>query len=476
MKNKWRLFLYGLSFFEGGLMLFTELASSRKIAVFFGGSLYVWLIVLCITLLGLAVGYLWASKNIATKEKDIVILSRLFLVLSISLMIWRFNDNIASWLIHYDFELVSSVMIDATVLLFVPMFIYGAITTFIVSILQQGTHSSSVYARVLAISTIGSIVFGILSVILFFPYIGIIRSIEIFAATCIVIGILLYKANFSFIALFVLCFVIPSKKFRGRVLYQNDGVFSSVIVLEDNTTRYLMVNYIIQSFIDIRQSKTMRYVELIDSIAHVQNWKGKKVLILGLGGGMVANKLSKYTSDITGVEIDPRIIDCAKKYFNLSKSVNSICADAQWFVHKDTNKYDVIIMDLFNGEEPPAYLLTVENFQRIKKLLANKNSILIVNWYGYHSGNLGKGTRVLANTLRSVGFYSAYISTTSDESRGNMIIYSSLDKFVLPESNTHIIPDNSSNTADKNVLSLLNANVNYQWRKGYLEFIRFFWQ
>lgn len=476
MKNKQVLFFYIVSFIEGGMMLFTELASSRKISVFFGGSLYIWLVILCITLSGLAAGYLWASKKISTKDKDIKILSRLFFVLALALIIWKFNNNIALWLIHNNFELIVATVIDAIILLFVPMFIYGAVTTFIVSILQQITSSSSVYANVLALSTIGSIVFGILSVLLFFPYVGINFSVISFAIVSMILGILIYKANVLLVVLVTLLSIIPTKKIRGNILYQNDGAFSSVIVMDNDKTRYLMVNHIIQSFIDKKNSKTMDYVELIDSIAKIQNWKDKKMLILGLGGGIVGNKMIPYTKEIVGVEIDPRIIECAKKYFNLDSKIKTVCADAQWYLHKENNKYDIIIMDLFNGEEPPAYLLTIENFQKIKTLLNDDNSLLIINWYGYYSSTSGKGTRILANTLHQSGFYSAYISTNNKEGRSNIVIFTSTNKSILPSGNINVQLDDNINTYDRNILSLFNAKANYNWRRDYLQFVQYWWR
>lgn len=476
MKNKKTIFFYFLSFIEGGMMLFTELASSRKISVFFGSSLYIWLIILCITLSGLAAGYLWSSKKVSNKDNDVRILSRLFFLLAFSLIIWKFNDSIALWCIENHVELITATILDAAILLFVPMFVYGAITTFIVSILQQNTNSSSVYAKVLALSTIGSIVFGILSVLFFFPYIGIKASIMAFAILSAIIGTLTYKMNGLAIALMTVLSILPTNHIRGNILYQNDGAFSSVTVIENGYTRYLMVNYIIQSFIDTRYSKTMDYVEVIDSIAKKQQWKDKKILILGLGGGILANKMMPFADKIIGVEIDPRIIECAKKYFKLDSKVETVCEDAQWFLHHEKNKYDVIIVDVFNGEEPPTYLLTVENFHKIKSLLHTDSSLLIINWYGYYSGTEGKGTRILANTLHQAGFYSIAIPTNTDERRSNLVFFASLHSTHLPKTNLSIPLENQVNTYDKNILSLYNAKANYNWRKDYLEFIKYWWK
>lgn len=474
------LIFFLLSFIEGGIMFVTELASTRKIAVFFGSSLYVWLIVLCITLIAMAVGYFWANqllqKNNQKSPQTIAetTLSNLFFVLALTLALWKFNANFSLFLIHQNFGLLSSVILDALFLLAIPMFASGAITTLIVAIVQK-QHTTPLYGKILAFSTLGSVVFAVIAVLVTFPYIGVQTTMYLFSIIALLIAILLKKINYLSVILFIIITMYPEKKLRVNVLYQNDGAFSSVMVAEQNRVRYLLVNYIIQSFEDYATGKTLKYADIIDSVLQLNKQEPKKILILGLGGGIIANKLAQHTTDITGVEIDPRIIDCAKKYFNLNKSVKAVCEDAQWFIQKDTSVYDVIIMDMFNGEEPPAYLLTKENFSLLKNHLKNKNSFIIINWYGYYSGKLGKGTRVLANTLNKSGLHVSALPTSTEEDHSNLIFFASENKSILPSSKITLIPDNEINTADKNILSSFNAPANFNWRKNYLNFIKIWW-
>ncbi len=473
-------FLYGLSFLEGGMMFTIELASTRKISVFFGSSLYVWMIVLSITLIGLAAGYYWANYRIEKRKSnnsqlDIKDISTLFLYLSLALLVWKFNNTIALGLINGTIGLIPAVGIDALILVAFPMFLLGAITTFFVAIGQTIQSHRPVYGKILAFSTLGSVVFAVFSVMLFFPYIGVQNTILSCSVLSLLLSIMLHKIKWFSVVVVLLGILIPEKNIRVNVLYENDGAFSNLMVVDQYQTRYLLVNYIIQSFKDNVNNKTLEYAELIDSVARVQHWKNKNVLILGLGGGILANIMERYSHSITGVEIDPRIIQCAKKYFGLNPKVNAVCEDAQWWIQKDTNRYDVIIMDLFNGEEPPAYLLTKENFERIKNKLMKKDGMIIINWYGYYAGNIGRGTRILLNTLSSVGFNISAVPTNSYEDRSNLVIYASLDTNNLPINKIKIQNENAINTADKNVLSLLNAEVNYQWRKGYLKFIQNWW-
>ena len=468
---------YFISFLEGGMMLTTELASARKMAVFFGSSMYTWLMVLCITLAGLAIGYYWASYFLSKKHAFQVsrqILSFLFFLLSIALLLWKFNTHLSLFLIDHHFGLLTSVTIDALVLLFPSMFMYGAITTFIIH-LSQEFSTLPVYGKILAFSTIGSVVFAVISVLYAFPFIGIQSTINVLSIIALLLSIGIFTIDYLKIIIYLFIFILPEKKLNKNILYQKDGAFSNIMVVQEGDIQYLLVNYIIQSYEDIKPCRTASYIHCIDSILKIHNISNKDVLILGLGGGVLANKLVTYNKNIVGVEIDRRIIDCAKKFFSLNKKIKVVCEDAQWFLHQTKDKYDIIILDLFNGEEPPSYILTKENFLKMKDILKNDSGLIIINWYGYYSGTIGKGTRILINTLNVANFYTSCFLTNKKEENSNILIFARLSPCGLPVSNIKMDNEYDVNTEDKNILSLLNADANFEWRKNYLHFIRHWW-
>ena len=105
------------------------------------------------------------------------------------------------------------------------------------------------------------------------------------------------------------------------------------------------------------------------------------ILVLGVAGGSVIKTLVeeiKYKGKITGVEIDPEIINIANTYFKLNKVENLeiIIDDAFEYVLKTKNKYDLIIIDIFQDTTMPNFLF--ENFftNRICLLLKSKGFIL----------------------------------------------------------------------------------------------------
>lgn len=103
----------------------------------------------------------------------------------------------------------------------------------------------------------------------------------------------------------------------------------------------------------------------------------KNVLILGLGGGTAAKLIRKFWPEakITGVDIDPVMVELGKKYLSL-KADKIYVKDAYDF---NTAGYDLVIVDIYNGEKFPKKF----EDEKFLKLLA-KNRLVVFNrlYYG----------------------------------------------------------------------------------------------
>ena len=79
--------------------------------------------------------------------------------------------------------------------------------------------------------------------------------------------------------------------------------------------------------------------------------KPKRVLIVGLGGGSMIHFLKRYDPEvkIDSVEIDPAVVEIAKKYFNVpdDDNVKLMAEDGLKYLESTDAKYDVIYMDAF---------------------------------------------------------------------------------------------------------------------------------
>ena len=111
--------------------------------------------------------------------------------------------------------------------------------------------------------------------------------------------------------------------------------------------------------------------------------KMDSVLVLGVAGGSVVKTLItdfEFTKSITGVELDPEIIEIANSYFDLDKVTNFKCIidDAEQFVSTNKDFYDLIIIDIFKDTEMPEFLFQESFISAIKQRL-NKNGFIIFN-------------------------------------------------------------------------------------------------
>lgn len=107
------------------------------------------------------------------------------------------------------------------------------------------------------------------------------------------------------------------------------------------------------------------------------------VLVLGVAGGSVIKTLVddfKYKGNITGVEIDKEVIEIANRYFQLNEIPNLkiVIDDAFEFVLKTKDKYNLIIVDVFQDTTMPYFLFETYFIERINSLLKS-GGFLIFN-------------------------------------------------------------------------------------------------
>ena len=111
--------------------------------------------------------------------------------------------------------------------------------------------------------------------------------------------------------------------------------------------------------------------------------KFDKILVLGVAGGSVIKTIVdeiKFKGKITGVEIDAEIVEIANKFFKLNeiKNLELIVDDAFEFVLKTKDKYDLIIIDIFQDTKMPGFLFEDFFINRINFLL-NKEGFILFN-------------------------------------------------------------------------------------------------
>lgn len=110
-------------------------------------------------------------------------------------------------------------------------------------------------------------------------------------------------------------------------------------------------------------------------------------LVLGLGGGDLVKllDLAQPNWDTTYVEIERQVIEIAIRFFGISETEKRkiVIQDAKLFMATNKHKYDLIIVDLYSGDEVPRFVSS-DPFMRDIARAMNPMGMTIFN-YASHS-------------------------------------------------------------------------------------------
>lgn len=121
--------------------------------------------------------------------------------------------------------------------------------------------------------------------------------------------------------------------------------------------------------------------------------KPKNCLILGLGGGSIAEIVHKFWPKvkITGVDLDPQMVEFGKKYMNLEKlPVEIVIAEAFEYCKKaikEKKKFDMVLVDVYQGSTFPEHLQS-EDFVKAVQNLLTPHGVVVFNMLFYDKKRL----------------------------------------------------------------------------------------
>ena len=149
----------------------------------------------------------------------------------------------------------------------------------------------------------------------------------------------------------------------------------------------------------------------------------KEVLILGFGAGSVAHILQNELgckARLTGVDIDPGVIDLAEKYFNLKafKNLDIQIADAFDFVKQAETVYDLVVVDLFLDHWIPEQFDTPEFIEQLRRILLPEG-LVFFNRLAYSHRDKQR-TRMFEDIFRE---YFPSVSLTQTPEFSNNIVF-----------------------------------------------------
>jgi spermidine synthase len=195
-----------------------------------------------------------------------------------------------------------------------------------------------------------------------------------------------------------------------KVLFERVSAYHHIQVYDEDNIRTLSFN----GSWETRMSLTNPLTGHFEYTEHFQmpwmwNHNIKHVLMVGLGGGSTQRAYQHYYTNTTvdTVEIDPVVVETAKKYFGVTESTNFHIHidDGRVYLKRDTNTYDLILMDAYAttryGSSLPASLTTKEFYELANSHLST-NGVLAYNVIGQIQGFRATVVGAMYRTLKSV--------------------------------------------------------------------------
>ncbi len=180
-----------------------------------------------------------------------------------------------------------------------------------------------------------------------------------------------------------------------KVIYETDSDYNGHIqVVQVGSTRKIKVDKFEQS-ISHNSPSTSRLVwgKTVDLLQ--ENFQElKSVLILGLGGGTMAHLISEAYPGvaIVSVDIDPVMVDIARKYFGVDDIPNHkiIVEDAMRVVVEPEKfemkpvSFDALIVDIYVGEKYPDLGKSGNFVAAVKRLVRGGGAVIFNRIYLEH--------------------------------------------------------------------------------------------
>lgn len=212
------------------------------------------------------------------------------------------------------------------------------------------------------------------------------------------------------------------KEFLSHVyefpIEQVESRYSTLLNISYYKGRYLLsTRNAVYSFAD-KYSSFLQAFKKID----LKNRNIQKVLLLGYGLGSIPQILQQhyqFKGHFTAVEIDPVIIDLAKRYGYMPEQskIDVYCADAYDFVKSDKEQYDLICADIFIDDTIPESIESDAFLHNLSRLLHPKNGLLL-----YSRLQSDDFQRSATQAFKNNHFKKIFYPIVEIDTKGNLIL------------------------------------------------------
>lgn len=426
LKNK--TYLYLTEFFSGMALMAVEIGAQRLISPYFSSSQIVWTIIIGTIMIAMALGNVYGGRS-ADKDPDPDKLYRRILIAAIWLALIPVVGKyviigISALLIFqvsHGFLIVAAFVVCMVVFVF-PLFLLGTVTPSLAKYTMGSLEDNGKIVGTLgAANTIGSIIGTFMPTFVTIPAVGTNVTFLIFSGILIALSLIYFlsigfshhkKKIIAACLIFALCVVFGHQtnfafwESGDNVKYEGESTYNYLRVTDNGQQVALSTNVLfgVQSVYNKSKSLTGMYYDyaMAAPLMTKNAYKDQDVLILGMGSGTFAHQCSEYlpTVHCEGVEIDQKITDLARKYFDEPKSTKVVTYDGRAYLNAIDKKYDVIMVDAYQDITIPFSMSSVEFFQMVKEHL-NDGGVMVVNM-NMRGQSKGSITDYLTDTICSV--------------------------------------------------------------------------
>jgi spermidine synthase len=166
----------------------------------------------------------------------------------------------------------------------------------------------------------------------------------------------------------------------GRIVHRQKSMYRDIIVTENSDYRCMSFarRNGMQTCISLRTPTRLAVPYTRGVFAGLlANPGAQRVLVIGLGGGVIPTAMRSVEPDlrIDVVELDPAVVDVAKRHFGYREDprLRTRIGDGRVFVRRQLRagvRYDLIVIDAYERVYVPEHLMTREFIGEVKALLA----------------------------------------------------------------------------------------------------------
>jgi spermidine synthase len=399
-----RKYLFFAVFASGMTTLAVELSAARLLGNVFGTSNLVWASIIGLILIYLTAGYFlggwWADRSPSLKTMYLIMAWGAFLIGLVPLVAGPVLRLAADAFDQLQVGVLFGSFTGVLILFSLPVTLLGTISPFAIRLaMRNTTEAGRISGQIYAISTLGSFVGTFLPVLILIPTIGTTRTFLVFSLFLTLVAILgLALANgwraalvwlWMPAALMLLAIFIPTGRIKASAgqIYETESAYNYIQVLEKDGYRFLRLN-------DGQGVHSMYHPTDLD---YGGPWvqflaapyfnqppftpeRVERMAIVGLAAGTTARQATAVYGaiPIDGYEIDPRIIEVGRQYFDMNiPNLNAIAQDGRWGLEHSQERYDLISIDAYRPPYIPWHLTTREFFEVVRDHLTEDGTLAI---------------------------------------------------------------------------------------------------